>query len=99
LALRKNFGIESRIIPNGHHLPTSDEVEHNPAQRTEVLWVGRAHPMKRPHLFIELAKRNPGISYTMIMASSVEHPDIMDRCRAESDALPNVKLIPGAPPE
>jgi glycosyltransferase involved in cell wall biosynthesis len=44
--------INSKVIANGQHLP-----ELKVSQKAFVLWVGRSVHVKRPELFLELAKR------------------------------------------
>ncbi len=41
------------------------------AKRKHILWVGRANPLKRPEIFIELAKRFPKESFLMITAGKL----------------------------
>jgi len=45
-------------------------------KRKHILWVGRADQLKRPDLFVELAKRFPEERFLMIMAGRFEKPDV-----------------------
>lgn len=38
--------------------------------RKDVLWIGKSDHIKRPYLFVELAQRNPDITFIMIMNKS-----------------------------
>lgn len=61
--LEKNCGIKSTIIKNGFYIKNDiciDNKEH-------ILWVSRGIPIKRPELFIELAKRLPDEKFIIIM--------------------------------
>lgn len=58
--LLSNAKINSKVIPNGQRLP-----EHMTARKKSILWVGRSAHVKRPELFLELAKRLD-VPFTMI---------------------------------
>ncbi len=94
-ALTDNFGIKTTLIPNGHPLPDPSEIESRFDQRKSVLWVGRAHPMKRPHLFLDLASRFPQHEFVMIMPPEPNHPDLFREVQQQAASLPNLALIPG----
>lgn len=59
--LKQTMGIDSVFVPNGHHIAGHDE-----KPRDSILWVGRSIRVKRPELFIELAKRLPQERFVMI---------------------------------
>ncbi|HEX7686154.1 MAG TPA: glycosyltransferase family 4 protein [Burkholderiaceae bacterium] len=61
-ALARNFGRRGRLVQNGY-----DERGTQPASfEGHVLWVATIKPLKRPDLFIELARRLPGRRCVMV---------------------------------
>lgn len=94
-ALKANFGINTTLIPNGHFIPDAKEIEARPAARKTVLWVGRAHPMKRPHLFLDLATRFPQWKFAMVMSPEPNHQELFHTIQQQASVLPNLSLIPG----
>lgn len=94
-ALKSNFKIESVLIPNGHIIPDREEIKHRPEERPNVLWIARCHPMKRPHLFLQLAQNHPHIPFQMIMAPDPDHQALFDTCREKAAKLSNVHFIDG----
>lgn len=97
-ALADNFGIKTTLIPNGHPLPDPAEIESRFAARTTVLWVGRAHPMKRPHLFLDMAARFPQHEFMMVMPPEPNHPELFRDVQQRAVSLSNLTLIPGVAP-
>jgi glycosyltransferase involved in cell wall biosynthesis len=97
-ALKQNFGIDSVLIPNGHTMPPDISTAGGLGARKSILWAGRTHPMKRPLLFIDLAKRHPDQEFCMIMSPSPEHTELFNRCRSECATLDNMRFIPGVAP-
>ena len=61
--LKSRLGLPGRVIPNGFPLRQDIDVR----QKSIILWVSRCLPLKRPHLFLDLAERLPGESFVMIM--------------------------------
>jgi glycosyltransferase involved in cell wall biosynthesis len=59
--LTRTVGVSSRAIPNGHRLPAVQQ-----QTRDTILWVGRDNPVKKPELFLELAKAIPNEHFTMV---------------------------------
>lgn len=59
--LEQTAGIHSAVIPNAHQLPMPGS-----AERDTILWVGRSTQVKRPELFIDLAKKMPCEHFIMI---------------------------------
>jgi glycosyltransferase involved in cell wall biosynthesis len=63
--LRKRFGIEGRIVPNCY-----EERDVEPARADgAVIWVATIKPIKRPDLFLELARRFPRRRFILVGAS------------------------------
>lgn len=95
-ALRKNLGVGSTIVRNAHVV---SELSGDLSRKTEVLWVARFHPMKRPLDFVALAKRLPHRSFTMVVAPVPEYERLFTQLRESAAGLRNFRLIEGLAPE
>jgi glycosyltransferase involved in cell wall biosynthesis len=76
------------MIPNGvaPRAPGAGETE------SRVLWVGGLRPVKRPEMFVELARRLPDIAFTMVGAGPGANLDFAAEITAEAIQLPNMKV-------
>lgn len=91
--LKEKMGFESLIAPNGFFINPNVDFEN----KKNVLWVGRCSPVKRPELFIELAKRLPKMNFVMIMqppsvTETVEFKQKADQIKFEAEHLPNMNF-------
>lgn len=60
--LKEHFGREGHLIQNGY-----EEAAARPGSfQGHVLWAATVKPLKRPDLFIELARRTPGRRFVMV---------------------------------
>lgn len=90
--LSENYGRNSVIIKNpidlapigGPALPGRD-----------ILWVGKSDSIKRPEIILELARRMPECTFTLIMMAS--NAEIHQAALAEEERLPNVRIIEYVP--
>jgi glycosyltransferase involved in cell wall biosynthesis len=89
--LTRTTGISSIVIPNAHHLPSSPEVK-----RDIILWVGRSVSIKRPELFIKLARHTPDEKFTMICQEATGDKNYRDLL-AEADKIDNLQFIEEVP--
>ncbi len=65
--LKENFNLEARIVKNSCRMP------HILSQkRGTILWVGRSAAIKRPYLFLKLAKEFPENHFTMICPRTLD---------------------------
>jgi len=62
------FGRPATVIP-----PGIERASLRTAEPSYFLWLGRQHPIKRPQLFVELARRCPGVPFRMIASATSEH--------------------------
>lgn len=93
-ALLSGFGVHSQIVPNAHEFTVSENCSR---ERSTVIWVGRCHPMKRPLLFIELAKKLPHLGFVMVMPPNGSDDPLFASVAAAAAGLENMELIPGLP--
>ena len=59
--LLKTVNISSEVVRNGTRLKPLPQTP-----RDIILWAGRSNPMKKPYLFLDLARRTPKQNFTMI---------------------------------
>lgn len=67
----------------------------NPVKTIDFLWVSRCRKIKRPELFLEIARALPGARCEMICPP--EDPALFARIEKEARTLPNMRLLPGVP--
>jgi glycosyltransferase involved in cell wall biosynthesis len=89
--LRRNFGVESTILPNIVDIP-ADPVD--PGQEGIVLWLATYKPAKRPEWFIRLARELP--RHRFVMAGVVPPPPLTreswELAVAAAHELPNLEV-------
>ena len=61
---RKNFGMDSVIISNGHPIPEPPFQKETPPL---VVWVANIKPIKQPEVFIELARSCMDLNVRFVM--------------------------------
>ena len=90
-ALRVHFGVSSVRVPNLIAIPADPA---DPGQDGMVLWHGTYKAIKRPELFIELARRLP--QYRFLMVGFQPPPPLTDEhwqaARRAAGALPNLEV-------
>ncbi|NIP26203.1 MAG: glycosyltransferase [Phycisphaerae bacterium] len=89
--LQNSIDIDSIVIPNGQPLLESDN-----RQRDTVLWVGRSTHLKRPELFIKLARYFPEESFTMICQEATGDQNYK-ALLAEAGKVDNLQFIKAVP--
>ena len=89
--LQDSIGIDSMVIPNAQNLLESDY-----RKRDTILWVGRSTHLKRPELFIKLAKNFPQESFTMICQQATGDQNYKALLN-EAEEVDNIKFIKAVP--
>lgn len=89
--LAKTAGVSAQVIKNPERLPPLDSKE----SRT-ILWVGRSADVKRPELFLELAKQMPEKHFTMICQRAIEDKQY-DNFAAKAKQINNLEFIQRVP--
>jgi glycosyltransferase involved in cell wall biosynthesis len=89
--LSASMGLCAHVIPNGHPLP-----ELNQQERDTILWVGRDAEVKKPRLFLELARKVPDRHFTII-CQSLTHDQNYTELTAEAAKVKNLEFIPHVP--
>jgi glycosyltransferase involved in cell wall biosynthesis len=93
-ALDENLRIKGQLIRNAHFIPAESTL----SGRSSVLWIARCHPMKRPGLFLELARRLPDLQFVMVLAPTHDRTaELFNKIKQEAASISNLQLIPGLP--
>lgn len=88
--LKANHYLESTVIKNGFYIKDISELKN----KSTILWVSRSVEMKRPWLFVELAKRLPDEKFIMIMPGINE---TTSKVKKLIENLDNFKFIEHVP--
>ncbi len=90
--LMDNFDVHSEIIQSGYEIKKIIN-----AVKTEILWVGRIEPWKRPEKFIEIAMNFKNHAFIMI-APAIKGYELYSRSVYEAaERAGNIKIIPFVP--
>jgi glycosyltransferase involved in cell wall biosynthesis len=82
-AVANRFGRPSVLIRNPVSVSIDDAQRWLPREKREyILWIGRSDTFhKRPHIFLELAKRCPDLPFLMIVNNT--HAEVFEMLQAE----------------
>ena len=88
---RRSFGRDATVIPSCY----ATAVTTSAPRHGDVLWAGTLAEGKRPELFLELARRLPGLRFRMVGGPSSEPGGaaLFDRIRAVAAGIPNLEFI------
>ena len=78
--------LKAIVIPNGHRIPDLADTT-----KQIFLWVGRSAPVKRPELFLTLAKELPGEKFTMICQPATGDSNY-DSLVEKASQIPNLEF-------
>ena len=84
-------GAPVKVIRNAHRV---HPIQQQPQDK--VLWVGRSAPVKRPELFLELAKLLPQIQFIMI-CQRADNEKQYNKLVNKANQIKNLKFIPRVP--
>lgn len=84
-AAERRFKKPIRVIPNG--IRPNAAVSESP--RDTIVWIGAMWRVKRPDLFLELARRMPEKKFLMVGGAG----ELASQIRAEAERLSNVSLM------
>jgi glycosyltransferase involved in cell wall biosynthesis len=94
-SLARNFGRTGRLLQNGYAEPAA-----RPGRfEGHVLWAATVKPLKRPDLFIELARRLPALRFVMVGGPGLT-PDaraFFDAAMRDAATVPNLQAVGHVP--
>ncbi|MCD4675097.1 MAG: glycosyltransferase family 4 protein [Desulfobacula sp.] len=91
--LQKNKGRDSFLIKSGYSMVNSriDKDDY-------ILWVGRSEKVKRPDLFIKLAKENPSFEFKMVcpkaFSDSIDNYHFVQQSATKHKNLEFIEYVP-----
>jgi glycosyltransferase involved in cell wall biosynthesis len=88
--LLEHSGVESRVIGMGARYP---ERVPAPAHPPTVLWLGNYRAVKRPGIFLEIARGNPGTRFRMVGGPVPTEAELYDEVRERAKGLANVEVL------
>lgn len=89
--LKENFGRDGHLIQNGYEEPAAKQSSFG----GYVLWAATVKPLKRPDLFVELARRLPKRRFLMVGGPSVDQPEAaayVEQIAQAAATVPNITL-------
>ncbi|UCE08250.1 MAG: glycosyltransferase family 4 protein, partial [bacterium] len=87
--LKERFKKNSIIIKNGLIIPkVTCEINNNPI----ILWVASIRSIKRPNLFIELAKSIPNAHFEMVGGKVIGETLLYEKIRMAAKKVPNLRF-------
>ncbi len=89
--LKRLFGLETQVVPNGHRLPAMED-----RPRDIILWSGRSAAEKGAGRFLDLAEQFPDLSFVFICQRATRDAGY-DELTERVQRLPNVQHIPRVP--
>lgn len=88
--LKANYGLDAVLIPN---FLDAEPIQLPDVNRTRILWVGKMREIKRPLMFVELARRLPELSFTMIGPNFKDEVALHQAVEAAVKTVPNLEVL------
>lgn len=88
--LKEKFGRDSVIIRNPISLPECVPEKEDPPS---ILWVGTFSQVKRPNLFVELAKSMPSARFRMVGGPAAECPYLYKEIKQLARRILNLEFV------
>src|SRR3989338_2802453 len=92
--IQQNYHIAAKVIKNYHPIPPPRKPA-SPGTPLMLVWVGRITSIKRPHLFLDLAKKFPEHVFRMI--GFISDTALWQKIKKESERIPNLTIITNEP--
>lgn len=86
--LQQHFGLDSTPLPMGVEIPAAPG---RPADPPVILWLGSLRSVKRPSLWLEIARRLPDVRFVMVGGPGSD-PDFYETIRREAAGVSNVNF-------
>jgi len=90
-----SLGKEAVVIRSTFSMPIAGEC----VVPQYVLWVGNFGRVKRPEMFVELARRLPECKFLMVGGPRVSEESLFDEIRSKSGNVPNLEMTGSVPYE
>ncbi len=86
--LKSNYAVRSTIA--GLLVEAPARLVHRNQKDIDILWVSNLQPVKRPELFLELARKMPHRRFSMVGGRMVGASGLYERMRREAASIPNL---------
>lgn len=93
-ALQENYGLRSVEVDMAAEIPQDPD---DSGRDIDVLWVNNFREFKRPDLLLDIARKMPGTSFTMIGGKMKNEESLYDEIRKQALELDNVDFVGGVP--
>ncbi len=93
-ALVDNYGLQSYEVDMSAEIPDDPD---DAARDIDVLWVNNFREFKRPELVIDIARRMPDKTFTMIGGKMRGSEALFDSVREKAQELDNIDFVGGVP--
>jgi glycosyltransferase involved in cell wall biosynthesis len=88
--LKATYGRDSVLIPN---FLDTEPLKVPETARTQVLWVGKHRALKRPLMFVALARALPELSFTMIGPNFPDEHRLYEAVMEAAKDVPNLEIL------
>ena len=95
--LLDRYGLQGVLIRTGHPVPTPLVRARGCEDTSNILWVGRIHPLKQPEMFLDLAERVPNEHFVMIVMPDDVQEALWRRIQQRGVRLSNVTVYERIP--
>jgi len=95
--LLDRYGLQGVLIRTGHPIPTPLVRARGCEDTSNILWVGRIHPLKQPEMFLDLAERVPNEHFVMIVMPDDVQEALWRRTQQRCVRLSNVTVYERIP--
>ena len=85
---------KAHLVGSGHPLPPPPRSKPSPPA---VLWLANITPVKRPHLFVRLARALQGSGVHFLMAGAAPDRHLLEAVLQDADGLPNFRYVGAVP--
>lgn len=89
--IRKNIGLSSIVIPNGHCVPIRIRKNNS----TTILWLASLKRWKQPELFIELARCCQNLDCKFVLAGRQSDKGYLGELLEQMNGVSNIEYIGG----
>jgi glycosyltransferase involved in cell wall biosynthesis len=86
---RRHHGRDAVLVPNLYLLPASRQM----TGRRRVLWVSTIRQIKRPELFLELARKLPELNFRMIGGPGRNETALYESIRTRASEIRNLEFL------
>ena len=86
-ALARSYGREATVVPSCYGHAGKRSHAHG-----TIIWVGTIKQIKRPDLFLELARRCPDYRFRLVGGGVPEESHLFNRICTEARTVPNVEM-------